>query len=128
MLEIRDDLPEHVKAIANTYSALSGSNCFGVVLYTITKNSWSLNEWVYGENLMWTMEQLNYRETNNQPNAGDILIWYQDERAFHTAICVGDDLYLNKNSQMIWSPTKLVRLATIASDFEDMNHKVFSKK
>lgn len=128
VLDIRDGLPEHVKALANTYSVLSGSNCFGVVLYTITKSTWFLNEWVYAENLIWTMEHLNYTETNNQPGEGDILIWYQDDIPFHAAICVGNDLYLNKNSQMIWSPTKLVNLTIITNDFEDMQYKVFSKE
>lgn len=128
VLDIIDGIPIHVKAVANTYSVLSGSNCFGVVLYTITKSTWFLNEWVYAENLIWTMQHLNYKETNNQPGEGDILIWYQDEMQFHAAICVGNDLYLNKNSQMIWSPTKLVNLHTIINDFEDMHYKVFSKK
>lgn len=125
VLDIPDMLPNYIKEVANTYSKLSGSNCFGVVLFTITKNSWFLNEWVYAENLMWTMEEMKYIEISEEPFEGDILVWYQDNEPFHAAVCVGDNLYLNKNSQMIWSPTKLVTLKTINNDFEDMIFKVF---
>ena len=74
---------------------------------------------------MWTMEEMKYIEISEAPNEGDILIWYQDKEPFHAAVCVGDNLYLNKNSQMVWSPTKLVTLESIDNDFDDMIFKVF---
>lgn len=125
VIDVPETLPNYIKEIANTFSKRSGSNCFGVALYTITKNTLFLEEWVYADNLIWTMNQLKYKKVNTSPKAGDILIWYHDNAPFHAAICVGDDLYLNKNSQMIWSPIKIVGLATISGDFEGMGIKVF---
>ena len=73
---------------------------------------------------MWMMEKMKYIEVSEYPIEGDILVWYQGEEPFHAAICIADNLYLNKNSQMIWSPTKLVTLETIDNDFDDMIFKV----
>lgn len=125
VLSVPTDLPEYLKQIANTYSYVQGNNCFGVVLFMITKNKWILNEWVYAENLLLVMNQKNYQEITTTPISGDVVIWYQNDEPFHAAVCIGHNLYLNKNSQMIWSPTKVVPFETIANDFSDMDYKVY---
>ena len=127
VLKAPTDLAGHLKQLANTYSVVHGSNCFGIALFMITKSKWTLNEWVYAENLITVMNQNKYKEVTTSPLNGDVVIWYQDDAPFHAAVCLGHDLYLNKNNQMIWSPTKVVSLETIVNDFSGMEYKAYRR-
>lgn len=127
VLDAPKNLPAHIADVTNKFQLKAGSNCFGLTLYAMTKQKWILDEWVYAENLMKTMKLFGFDTIHDAPKQGDVLIWYQDGTPEHAATCIGNDLYFNKNSQMIWSPIKIVHLETIEKDFEGMNYKLFRR-
>lgn len=125
--DLNAPLPDFLKEVVNTFSMKQGSNCFGLTLYCLTGDKWALEEWVYFENLQSVMDILGFKSINDKVKPDDIVVWYEGETPSHSAYCVGENMFLNKNNQLIWSPIKLVSLEDIDADFEGMTYKVYRK-
>lgn len=46
-IQAKKNTPDHLKSVANSFSTVHGSNCFGATLFAMTKNEKYLPEWVH---------------------------------------------------------------------------------
>ena len=98
-------VPE-ASAVAGTFAAGSGPNCFGTVMAAAgvveARSTWMLQE-PFSE---WLAERAEpVRGTSQDAVPGTVLVWHENDQLAHAAITIGDGWALSKPSQSWSSPT-----------------------
>ncbi|MBA3867609.1 MAG: hypothetical protein H0X30_00490 [Anaerolineae bacterium] len=117
---------DSIRALAGTFPARSGANCFSTTLAAITHQMDTARTiadfWLHQEPFLEGLERRGYHllEENLMPDARDrVLIWNdQQGKPQHTCYLIGNGLVVNKNSQSWFSPRQLLYLDTVLNEWK----------
>jgi hypothetical protein len=128
---VPDGAPQHVRAIANTFSPHEGTNCFAITAYAVTEDSDLLSTWLT-VSPMDLVAPLGYREVPNvQSIADDIVIFELEGRVVHAVWCLGNDRFLNKGGQSWFAPIRIIDWKMLDADWlaewPDTTFKVYRR-
>lgn len=118
--ELPDDVPDHVRTVANTFGMHEGTNCLATTAYCVTGEMWMRDLWMHQPAFRDLIDRHGYRPMPGVvPNAGDVVTFEADGDIVHAAYCVEPDRFLNKNGQSRFNPTRVVDWAMLDADWTD---------
>jgi len=119
-LPIPDNSPEHIRAIANTFSPHEGANCLATTAYCITGEDWMCRLWMFQSEFRMLIAQHGYRPVSTEIlEAGDLVTFETDGVIVHAAYCVGHDRFLNKNGQSRFNPIRIIDWSRLNADWHE---------
>lgn len=119
-LQVSDDSPEHIRAIANTFGQHEGANCLATVAYCVTGEEWMRGLWMFQSAFRNLIAQHDYRPVPVvSPAAGDLVTFEVDGVIVHAAYCVSHDRFLNKNGQSRFNPIRIVDWARLNAEWHE---------
>lgn len=125
---IPDDMPLHLKAFANQFTTIAGSNCLAATLYAMNEESWILEEWVHPETFLTILAQYEYVLVQDDMQNGDVITWVNANQVVqHASYSIGNGLYFNKSGQSFFEPWKIVRFNEINMMLENCEVQVYRK-
>ena len=120
--------PAHIKAVANSFSTVNGSNCFGAALFAITEDEKYLTEWVHQDPFLAGLQKNGYEKTPGENRKGDVMVWEDDKGTVrHACYYLGNGLYFNKSGQKIYNPWKIVSWRELSDDWNHYNYLIYRK-
>jgi hypothetical protein len=116
-----------IRALAGTFPARSGANCFSTTLAAITRHLDTAitiaDFWLHQEPFLEGLERRGYKLLKDklQPDASDrVLVWNdQQGKPQHACYLIGNGLVLNKNSQSWFSPRQILHLDTVLNEWKN---------
>lgn len=125
---VRKNTPDHIKAVANSFSTVNGSNCFGATLFAITEDEKYLPEWVHQDSFSEGLRKNGYKLTSGENKKGDVIVWKDDEGTVrHACYYLGNGLYFNKSGQKIYNPWKIAGWQELNDDWDHFKHVIYRK-
>ena len=126
---VRKNTPEHIKAVANSFSTVNGSNCFGAALFAVTEDEKYLPEWVNQDDFLTVLRKNGHELIHGENRKGDVMVWTDDEGTVrHACYYLGDGLYFNKNGQKIYNPWKIVSWREMSDDWGHYSYSIYRKQ
>lgn len=126
---IPEKTPTHLKAYANTFSTVAGSNCLASTLFAITGEAWILDEWVHPETFLKGLFINNYYMVDDDIQEGDVVTWINSNNIIqHASYHIENDVYFNKSGQTFFEPLKITQFEQINRTWEDYEINVYRKK
>ena len=121
---------DSIRALAGTFPARSGANCFSTTLAAITRHVDTAltiaDFWLHQEPFLEGLERRGYHllEETLKPDARDRVVVWNDQQGKpqHTCYLIGNGLVLNKNSQSWFSPRQILHLDSVLSEWK---HEAF---
>ncbi len=121
-----------IRALAGTFPARSGANCFSTTLAAITQNpdmaTTIADFWLHQEPFLEGLERRGYNllKGNLTSDARDrVLVWNDQEgKPQHACYLIGNGLVLNKNSQSWFSPRQIFQLDTVLNEWKNDPFKI----
>jgi hypothetical protein len=105
---IPDSAPQHVRAIANSFSLHEGTNCFAITAYGANADPDLLATWLTVSPIE-IVAPLGYRQVPDvEPVADDIVIFELEGRVVHAVWCIDHDRFLNKGGQSWLAPIRII--------------------
>lgn len=120
-------LPVEFQNVVNCFLPKSGCNCLSFVLYCITKDKEYLNCWVSDETFLnkikdyQAMSHLDYQ-------AGDLILFFQNNRLVHASYCFNSTYFFNKNGQSAFNPITVKTFDELREEWQECNHIVLYRK
>lgn len=120
-------LPVEFQNVVNCFLPKSGCNCLSFVLYCITKDKEYLNCWVSDETFLnkikdyQAMSHLDYQ-------AGDLILFFQNNRLVHASYCFNFTYFFNKNGQSAFNPITVKTFDELREEWQECNHIVLYRK
>lgn len=117
-----------VRALAGTFAARSGPNCFSTTLAAVTHNPVTAetiaNFWLHQGTFFDGLSRRGYILTDEvvtDPDLHDaVLVWAdQNGIAQHACYVIGNGFVLNKNTQAWYTPRQLLRLDVLLDDWKN---------
>lgn len=123
------ETPPHIRKYGNSFTTISGSNCFAATLFAITGVEWILQEWVHPETLLTGLAKVGYVRTDDQNlENGDVITWVNDDNVVvHAAYHISHHLLFNKNGQVFFEPWGIVKFEDVQSLFPEDQFVLFRK-
>jgi hypothetical protein len=105
---VPDSAPQHVRAIANSFSPHEGTNCFAITAYGANADPDLLATWLTVSPIE-IVAPLGYRQVPDvEPVADDIVIFELEGRVVHAVWCIDHDRFLNKGGQSWFAPIRII--------------------
>lgn len=128
VIGVRKNTPDHITTVANSFSTVNGSNCFGATLFAITGDEKYLPEWVHQESFSEGLRKNGYKLTSDGNRKGDVILWADDKGTVrHACYYLGDGLYFNKSGQKIYNPWKIAGWRELNDDWDHYKHLIYRK-
>lgn len=127
-VRIKEKMPQHIKSVANSFSAVHGSNCFGATLFAMTKNEKYLPEWVHQKPFLAGLKNNSYKLASVEARQDDVIVWADDKGTVrHACYYLGNGLYFNKSGQKIYNPWKIVSWREMNDDWGHYGYSIYRK-
>jgi hypothetical protein len=128
-LQVPDDAPAHIRAIANTFVQHEGANCLSTTAYCVTGQGWMRSLWMYQPMFRYLIAQHGYRPVPDvSPGADDLVTFEADGVIVHAVYCVGHDRFLNKNGQSRFNPIRIIDWARLHADWHKATCGIFRRQ
>jgi hypothetical protein len=123
-----------VQELANSFATSSGPNCFATALASVTddlKEARAISLlWLHQEPFLDGLQSRGYSVTTNQPDTGDVIVWFDSSNlAQHACAVIAPGLVLNKDAQCWHAPRQILKLESVIANWaeDQLEVRVFSK-
>lgn len=128
VIGVKKNIPDHIKEVANSFSTVNGSNCFGSTLFAITGQEKYLPEWVHQGQFLEVLREEGYRQVSGENRLEDVIVWKDDNGMVrHACYYLGNGLYFNKSGQKIFNPWKIVSWRELDDDWGHYSYTIYRK-
>ncbi|GGE63554.1 hypothetical protein [Priestia taiwanensis] len=123
------NIPLHLHKYANTFSSEEGSNCLAATLFAVTGQEWIIYEWLHPQAFMNGLKHAGYSVVKDEPSEDDVIVWQdEDGNIQHASYCVGNNLFFNKNGQMIFNPWKIVHWEEVSEAWKRYSMSIYRRE
>jgi hypothetical protein len=123
-----------IRELANLFAISSGPNCFATALACVTNDLVEARAvsqlWLHQEPFFAGLQSRGYSVTANQPDTGDVIVWFDSSNlAQHACAVIAPGLVLNKNAQRWSAPHQILKLESVLEHWaeDQLELRVFSK-
>ncbi len=123
-----------VRELANSFANSSGPNCFSTALASVTNDLIEARAisllWLHQEPFLAGLQSRGFRESNNDAQPGDVIVWFDSGNlAQHACTVIAPGLVLNKDAQRWSAPRQILKLESVLENWSEaqLELRVFSK-
>jgi hypothetical protein len=123
-----------IRELANSFATSSGPNCFATALASVTDDLVEARAisklWLHQEPFFAGLQSRGYSVTANQPDTGDVIVWFDSSNlAQHACSVIAPELVLNKDAQCWHAPRQILKLEDVMANWSEaqLEVRVFSK-
>jgi hypothetical protein len=124
-----------IRELANSFTTSSGPNCFATALASVTDDlveARAISQlWLHQEPFFAGLQSRGYSVTANQPDTGDVIVWFDSGNlAQHACAVVAPGLVLNKDAQRWHAPRQILKLESVMANWaeDQLEVRVFSNR
>jgi hypothetical protein len=124
-----------IRELANSFATSSGPNCFSTTLASVTDDLIEAREisllWLHQEPFLAGLQSRGYSVTANQPDTGDVIVWFDSSNlAQHACPVIAPGLVLNKDAQRWSAPRQILKLESVMANWaeDQLEVRVFSNR
>lgn len=128
-LPIPDGIPEHIRAIANTFGDSHGANCLATTAYCITGQESIRHRWMFKPEMVAVLDDNRFQPVDEiDAKLGDVVAFTRNGTIVHAAYCVGMDRFINKTGQSMFNPIRIVNRAMLNADWPDEDVTLYRQR
>lgn len=115
-----EDVPAHIRTVANRFLLVEGANCLATAAYAVTGDDTLVHRWLWQDEFRQILADAGWMEsTATDPEPHDVITINIDGNIVHAAYVLAPDRLLNKNGQTSFNPVRIIDFATLQREWPD---------